>query len=60
MGLKINLSFKQEEVDLYNYLKSKRNASVYMKDLIEADMKKDNKPSEKREVNNNTVETLDF
>lgn len=59
MGLKINLSFKQEEVDLYNYLKSKRNASVYMKDLIEADMKKDNKPSEKREVNN-TVETLDF
>lgn len=39
--LKINLSFKEtlEEIKLYNYVKSKRNFSAYLKDLIEKDMK---------------------
>lgn len=44
-SLKIPVSFKQEEIELYNFAKSKRNASCYIKDLIENDrksIKKDN------------------
>ncbi|MBW9170748.1 hypothetical protein K2F43_05950 [Clostridium estertheticum] len=34
------ISFKNnfEEINLYSYLQTKRNMSVYVKDLIEADM----------------------
>lgn len=39
--MKIPVSFKEEEIDIYKYIKSKRNFSVYIKDLVEADMKKD-------------------
>lgn len=39
--MKIPVSFKEEEIYIYNYIKSKRNFSVYIKDLVEADMKKD-------------------
>ena len=38
-GLKIPVSFKKTEMDLYNYVKGKRNPSCYIKDLIEKDMK---------------------
>lgn len=39
--VKIYLSFKEnpEELKLWNYVRSKRNFSVYIKDLIERDMK---------------------
>lgn len=40
MALKIPISFAGDEVHIYNYIKSKRNYSVYIKDLVEADMKK--------------------
>ena len=36
--MKIPVSFKKEEGDLYKFIKSKRNASVYIKDLVEEDM----------------------
>lgn len=38
-SLKIIISFKQEEIELYNFVKGKRNASCYVKDLIEKDMR---------------------
>ncbi|MBQ3420928.1 MAG: hypothetical protein IJH34_04535 [Romboutsia sp.] len=41
-GLKIPVSFKKTEMDLYNYVKGKRNPSCYIKDLIEKDMKSNN------------------
>ena len=37
-SLKIIISFKQEEIELYNFVKGKRNASCYVKDLIEKDI----------------------
>lgn len=39
--VKIFLSFKdtEEEIKLYKHVKSKRNYSAYIKDLIEKDMK---------------------
>lgn len=47
--MKIPVSFKKNEKDIYDYILTKRNYSVYIKDLVEADMKK-NKPENK---NNN-------
>ena len=39
-SIRVNISFKNEikDIVLYNYLKTKRSISGYMKDLIEADM----------------------
>lgn len=41
--VKINLSFKEtpEELKLYNYVRSKRNFSAFLKDLIEKEMKEE-------------------
>lgn len=50
MALKIPVSFAEDEVHIYNYIKSKRNYSVYIKDLVEEDMKKNS-------TNNNKVES---
>lgn len=51
--MKVPLSFKDSEKDLYDFLKKHRNVSAYLKDLIEADMKKQeelNKPVRKRSI----------
>ncbi len=40
MGMKIPISFKENEKEIYDWIKSKRNFSVYIKDLVEEDMKK--------------------
>lgn len=37
--MKIPISFKQSEIDIYEFIKNKRNCSVYIKDLVEDDMK---------------------
>lgn len=44
--MKITISFKQNEKDLYDFLISKRSASIYIKDLLEKEKEKDvcNKP----------------
>lgn len=49
---KICISFKQTELELLEHLRTKRSASNYVKDLIENDMKNNNKPikSKKEEV----------
>ena len=39
-GMKISISFKENENDLYNFLKNKRSPSNYVKDLLEEEMKK--------------------
>lgn len=54
--LKKIVSFKKSEIELYNYLESKRNASCYIKDLIEKDMKKICKPEIKKESKNDNYE----
>lgn len=41
MVLKIPISFKENEIELYNWIKCKRNYSCYLKDLVAADMKKE-------------------
>lgn len=38
--MKKMITFKQTEKELYDYLLTKRNISVYVKDLIQADMDK--------------------
>ena len=50
-SLKIPVSFKKDEENLYKYTKSKRNASCYIKDLIEKDMK-----SSKKDNFNNLID----
>lgn len=40
--MKISISFKENESDLYNFLKSKRSPSNFIKDLLEEEMKKNN------------------
>lgn len=51
MALKIPVSFAENEVHIYNYIKSKRNYSVYIKDLVEEDMKKNRVEDEITKVN---------
>lgn len=51
MALKIPVSFAENEVHIYNYIKSKRNYSVYIKDLVEEDMKKNRFEDEISKVN---------
>lgn len=53
MALKIPVSFGEKEIDIYNYIKSKRNYSVYIKDLVEADMNKNNSIGKMHEGNKN-------
>lgn len=52
MALKIPISFAEDEIHLYKHVKSKRNYSVYIKDLVEADMKKNGIECNKVEINN--------
>lgn len=53
MAMKISVSFKESEKEIYNYLKSQLSASIYIKQLIIEDMKKCNyKPTKKEEVKN--------
>lgn len=35
---KIGISFKENEVDLYEFVKGKLSASIYIKELIQKDM----------------------
>lgn len=63
-SLKIPVSFKKDEENLYKYTKSKRNASCYIKDLIEKDMKSSKKDNindliDKNKNSNNDL-GLDF
>lgn len=44
------ISFKENEIELYNFLQSKRNPSCYVKDLIESDMSKTIKKEVKQEI----------
>lgn len=39
---KVCISFKQSETELLEHLRTKRSASNYVKDLIEADIKNNN------------------
>ena len=38
MALKINISFKDTEKDLYDYLKSKMSPSIYLKEYLQKEM----------------------
>lgn len=64
MALKIPVSFAEKEINIYNYIKSKRNYSVYIKDLVEADMKKngisEKAPKENKKMSNNNDLGFEF
>lgn len=55
--LKITISFKEKEKDLYDFIKSKRDCSCYIKDLVEDNM--NSKATPKPPVGNNDTE-FDF
>lgn len=40
MVMKISVSFKESEMEIYKYLKSQLSASIYIKQLIIEEMKK--------------------
>lgn len=60
MALKIPVSFAKDEVHIYNHIKSKRNSSVYIKDLVEADMKKNGIDTTTTEVVNQNRDNSDL
>ena len=51
---KIPISFKKNEIELYNYLKWKRSPSIYIKDILEKEMQRQNNSEmNTKEVDNN-------
>lgn len=57
MAMKIPVSFKKEEKDMYDYVDKKLSPSIYIKELIRDDMER-NKKQEKKS-NNNSI-SFDF
>ena len=47
--MKIPISFKKNEKDIYEYILTKRDKSAYIKDLVYADMKEKNNKKKERE-----------
>ncbi|MEX0050346.1 hypothetical protein AB2T85_06820 [Clostridium butyricum] len=60
--MKIPISFKKTEQDLYDFLNSKRSPSCYIKDLLEKEMQQNNNSNMNTEVvnNNNSDEFIGF
>ena len=46
MGLKVSLSFKQDEKSMYDYLMRQLSASIFLKQLLRNEMEKQEKPKE--------------
>lgn len=58
---RIGISFKESERELLEFLKSKRSASNYIKDLIEEDMhKKEVKDTKSHKNTEETAENEEF
>lgn len=53
-----NLSFREDDMDVYEFLCDKKNASGYIIDLIREDMKMNNKETLKDEVKREVLEEL--
>lgn len=54
MAKKMSISFKEKEIYMYDYLQTKINAGVYIKELILKDMEEKNinkAPAEKKPIN---------
>lgn len=60
--MKIPISFKKTEQDLYDFLNSKRSPSCYVKDLLEKEMQQNNNLNMNTEVvnNNNSDDFIGF
>lgn len=60
--MKIPISFKKTEQDLYDFLNSKRSPSCYIKDLLEKEMQQNNNSNKNTEVvnNNNSDDFIGF
>lgn len=54
--MKIPISFKSDEIDLYNFLKNKRSPSIYIKDILEKEMENNNSNVNKNDVDNSNFE----
>lgn len=46
---KINMSFKETELNIYNFIKEQLSPSIYLKQLVINDMKKDTAVEVKKE-----------
>ena len=46
MGMKVSLSFKEQEQEMYNFLMRQLSASIYLKQLLKNEMEKQEKPKE--------------
>mgnify|MGYP001562718145 CR=1 FL=1 len=58
MAIKVSISFKDSEINMYDFLQSQLSSSIYIKELIKKEMRlNDNKISNKK---NNNKFNLDF
>ncbi|WP_073249254.1 hypothetical protein [Caloramator proteoclasticus] len=60
MAMKISVSFKENEKHIYDYLMTKLSPSIYLKELILQDMKKQKDEQKQSKVKINTFNSLDF
>lgn len=61
-ALKVSLSFKQQEQEIYNFLQSKLSPSIFIKELLLKEMKKEGYEEEQQEkkVEKKTTTTQGF
>ena len=64
MAKKMSISFKEKELYMYNYLQTKVNAAVYIKELILKDMEEKNinktRLDQKITIQRNNNNLMDF
>lgn len=67
MAKQVSLSFKEDEMELYNFIKSKSSPSIYIKELVEKDMngieikrevKHEAKPQETNSINLSALKNI--
>lgn len=56
MGLKITISFKETEEDIYNWVKEHSYYSAFMKDLIKKEIKKESVKGTDKEEKFNLID----
>lgn len=57
MGLKIGISFKENEQNIYEHINKQLSASIYIKQLVINDMNKETEPLKKE---NNSKKIMDW
>ena len=58
--MKLCISFKKFELELFNYATKHRSVSAYIKDLIEADMKENMKVNKEKGEDNSNYDNSNY